>query len=223
MSANNLFDEPHKPGGGRAYEVAATYAYTDEAGEPLFYAERRYPKGFRQYRIENGRKVWDLEGVRRVLYRLPRVIEAVRNGETVYIAEGEKDVHAFEAAGVTATCNPMGAGSWRPEYSGILAGAEVVIVADADKSGRAHARKVAASLTGKAASVTVVEAAEGNDAADHLAAGHGLADFRPVQPETDTPDEPVSENSDPLTSENDSSDGPDGPEYDLRDGAWLDG
>jgi DNA primase len=97
------------------------------------------------------------------------VIEAVRNGETVYVAEGEKDVHAIEAAGGVATCNPMGAGKWRPEYGDVLKGATVIVVADKDPAGFAHAAAVRADLTGKAASVTVVEAAEGKDAANHLA------------------------------------------------------
>ena len=43
-------------------------------------------------------------------------------------------------------------------------------------------------------------------------------------PETDTPDEPVSENTATLTSDNDTSNGSDsGIKYELRDGAWLDG
>ena len=179
LSWADLCDEPRQAN-GRAYEVAATYAYTDEAGAELFYAERRMPKGFRQYRVVNGRKVWKLGGVRLVLYRLPRVIGAVKNGETIYVAEGEKDVHAIEAAGGVATCNPMGAGKWRPEFGDVLKGATVIVVADKDDAGYIHAAAVKADLAGKAASVTVVEPAEGNDAADHLAAGRGLADFRPL-------------------------------------------
>jgi hypothetical protein len=176
LSAADLLDEP-RARNGRGYEVTATYCYTDEAGVPQFYAERRTPKDFRQYHVVNGRKVWNLSGVRRVLYQLPKVTAAVAAGQAVWIAEGEKDVLALEAAGVTATCNPMGAGKWRDEYAGPLAGADVVIVADRDDAGRAHAAAVARSLAGKAASVRVVEAAEGKDAADHLAAGHGLDEF----------------------------------------------
>jgi RecA-family ATPase len=53
----------------------------------------------------------------------------------------------------------------------------VVIVADADKPGRAHARQVAASLEGIAGAVEIVEAAAGKDAADHLAAGKTVGQF----------------------------------------------
>ena len=178
---DDLRDEPRQPGGSRGYQVVATYEYTAEDGSPLFYVERRHPKGFRQYRMVNGRRVWGLGGARRVLYRLPAVIEAARAGQTVYVVEGEKDVHAVEAAGGAATCNLMGAsGTWTAEHSAVLAGADVIIVADRDEPGRRHAADVAASLAGSAASVTTVEAAEGKDAADHLAAGHGLDEFRPV-------------------------------------------
>ena len=81
--------------------------------------------------------------------------------------------------GGIATCNPGGAGNWRDAYSKHLAGfAEVIIIADKDEAGRKHAAKVAASLTKAGVpKFRIVEAAEGKDAADHLAKGHGLHDF----------------------------------------------
>ncbi|MGZ4373060.1 MAG: toprim domain-containing protein, partial [Gaiellaceae bacterium] len=119
-----------------------------------------------------------------MLYWLPRVLEAVAADETVYVVEGEKDVHALERAGVVATTNAMGAGKWRKEYAKTLRGADVVIIADGDTAGREHAAKVAASLDDVARSVLIVEAAEGKDAADHLGAGHTVDEFVPCsQPE----------------------------------------
>ena len=112
--------------------------------------------------------------MRRVPYRLPRVIETAKAGGTIYVVEGEKDVHAIEAAGAVATCNPMGAGKWRDEYSAALAGAHVIIVADDDEPGRKHAAAVHAALLATAASVGVVLPAQGNDASDHLRAGKRL-------------------------------------------------
>ena len=53
----------------------------------------------------------------RVLYRLPGVVAGLAGGRTVFVAEGEKDVDALVAAGECATCNPMGAGKWRPEHA----------------------------------------------------------------------------------------------------------
>jgi 5S rRNA maturation endonuclease (ribonuclease M5) len=169
-------------------EAIAIYDYRDEAGKLLFQACRTAGKKFSQRvpdaTCKSGWR-WSLEGTRRVLYRLPKVIEAVRNGELIYICEGEKDVHAVEAAGMTATCNPMGAGKWREEYTEFLRDATVIIIADRDKPGQAHARQIATSLQDVAAAVEIAEAAgegtEGGDkikdAADHLAAGHSLRDL----------------------------------------------
>ena len=181
-SAADLYDEPPAP--RRDDGVIATYTYTDEHGAALFYVERRLGKQFRQYHVAaGGDKVWNLNGVRRVPYRLPELLGAVRSGETVYVVEGEKDVHAIEAAGGVATCNPGGAGKWRAEYAGHFAGiAKVIVVADRDEPGRAHAVQVAGSLRAVADEVEVVEAATGKDASDHLAAGFGLGDFRPAAP-----------------------------------------
>ena len=167
-----------KNGNGRRL-IVATYDYTDEHGTLLFQVCRRDDKQFPQRRPDgNGGWVWGLGNVRRVLYRLPQVLEASAAGLPVYVVEGEKDVHAIERVGAVATCNPMGAGKWRSEYADSLAGARVVIVADRDDAGVAHARAVAATLP--AATTAIVQAAEGKDAHDHLAAGHGLDDFQPL-------------------------------------------
>jgi 5S rRNA maturation endonuclease (ribonuclease M5) len=173
----------HAPAGDDwtpAGPAIATYPYTDPAGEVQFGVCRTADKQFRQWRPDPAKphgRAWSVKGVKLVLYRLPKVIAAVDAGETIFVVEGEKDVHALEDAGVTATCNPMGAGKWRATYSKTLAGASVVIVADNDKPGIAHARKVAESLDGVAASVRLARAREGKDVGDHLAAGYGVDDF----------------------------------------------
>lgn len=166
----DLFAE--EPSGNGKREIVATYDYVDERGELLYQVVRFTPKDFRQRRPDGaGGWTWKVAGTRRVLYRLQQVLFTAAIGGTVYVVEGEKDVHALEAAGVVATTSPAGAGKWRPEYSEALTGAHVVVVADRDDPGRQHALQVAASLEGKAQSVRILEAAVGKDAADHLAAG----------------------------------------------------
>lgn len=141
------------------------YQYTDEYGN-LLYEVLRIPQGagktFRQRR-PSGDPVrpweWKLEGVRRVLYRLPQIIAAVRNGETIWIPEGEKDVRTLvERAKLNATTNAQGAGKWLPEYTSTLAGAEVILIADADEPGRAHARAVREHLIEAGCRVAIKEA-----------------------------------------------------------------
>lgn len=170
-------------------EAVAVYDYRDEAGELLFQVCRTADKQFPQRVPDATRKSgwrWTLGDTRRVLYRLPKIIEAAKDGEIIYVCEGEKDVHALERVGVTATCNPGGAGKWRPEYAGFLRDVIVTVIADTDKPGRAHARAVAASLEGVARGVEIVEPAAGKDAADHLAAGKTVAEFLVTKDAADT-------------------------------------
>ncbi len=184
LTKADLFDDPpEKRNGSDRRDIVATYDYTDEHGQLLFQVVRMVPKTFRQRRRDPaGEWQWNIADTRRVLYRLPRVVEAVQRGHTIYVVEGEKDVHAIEAAGGTATCNPGGAGKWRDEYSRALAGANVVIVADNDAPGLQHAHQVEASLLGVRANVRIVTARAGKDAADHLSAGHTLEDFAAYPP-----------------------------------------
>lgn len=173
----------------------AKYEYTDERGGVLFVKERGEPKTFRVYRpLTGGRRQYrDVFGgtkpPRRVLYRLPAVVKAIAEDCPVYLVEGEKDVASAERAGVTATCNYEGAAKsdqrpkWRPEYGDMLKGAHVVIVADNDDAGRAHAAAAYADLKRKAASVRVVRGLVDKDKADltdHLAAGHSIDALVPL-------------------------------------------
>lgn len=175
---------PHGP-------AVAVYDYRDAGGVTLFQVLRTADKQFPQRRPDRTAKTgwrWNLGDVQRVLYRLPELIQAINNGEHVWICEGEKDVEALRKAGRAATCNPGGAGKWRDEFSPTLAGVNVTIVADKDAPGQAHARRVAESLDGFAESVRIVEAADPyKDAAAHLHAGLSLDDFATTSGETAEP------------------------------------
>jgi len=175
--------------------AVAEYTYVDEADRHLFTVCRTADKLFPCWRPDSGSKTgkrWKLTETRRVLYHLPEVLRAIESGDTIYICEGEKDADALRAVGVTATCNPHGAGKWRSEYAATLQGASVVIVVDKDVPGRQHGASVLASVEPLAGSVRVVEAAVGKDAADHLAAAHGVDDFVTVELATTEVDAAVS-------------------------------
>lgn len=137
-------------------EIVATYPYHSAQGELLFEVVKFEPKGFAQRRIHKGEYVWNLKGVKRVLYRLPEVITGISNNQTIYVVEGEKDVDNLRKLGFVATTNPMGAGKWRNTYSEALRGADVVIMPDNDDPGRAHAEGVAKGLYPVAARVRVL-------------------------------------------------------------------
>ena len=152
----------------------AVYDYRDDKGELLFQVVRLRGKKFRQRRPDgNGRWIWKLEGVRRVLYRLPDLLNS--DHAPVHIVEGEKDADNLASLGLTATTNPNGAGKWRDEYSEFLRGRDVVILPDNDNPGLKHAEQVARSLTGIATSVKVVrlpDLPEKGDVSDWFMAGH---------------------------------------------------
>jgi hypothetical protein len=155
-------------------KIVAVYPYVDESGKLLFEVVRFDPKDFVQRRPDgNGGWVWNLNGVRRVLYRLPDVLKAVQSGRIIFIVEGEKDADALGGLGLVATTNPHGAGKWREEYSQALKGAHVAIIPDRDDAGRRHAESVARSLWGKAKTIKVVElSGDGvKDVSDWLRAG----------------------------------------------------
>ena len=163
-----------------ALPIIAKYRYVDESGAWLYTVGRTGRKDFPVWRPDADAETgiaWGLGDSRRVLYNLAEVMRAVGAGEPVWITEGEKDADALRRAGVAATCNPHGAGKWRDDYTESLRGALVTIVADKDEPGRKHARQVADSLQGVARQVFIVEAKEGKDAADHLAAGYGVDQF----------------------------------------------
>ena len=166
----DLFDD----NGNGHRDEEAVYRYVAEDGKPLFEVVRFEGKRFAQ-RTPDGR--WGLNGARRVLYRLPRVLEAVRKGERIYIPEGEKDVHALERLGLTATTNPGGAGKWRSEYSDVLRGAKVTVIADRDEAGYDHARQVATALQSVVSELEVVESTRGKDVSDHLTAQGTIAEL----------------------------------------------
>ena len=197
-----LHDQGHIPkaerGGSAPKRQVAAYDYTSADGELLFQVVRFEPKDFRPRRPDGqGGWHWNMQGVRRVLYRLPKVLAEVEAGRPVYIAEGEKAADAVAALGVAATCSPGGAGKWRAEYGAALAGAHVVVLSDNDPQattpegeprwhpdgrpvlpGQDHAADVAKHLQSVAASVRVVMLPGlplKGDVADWIAAGGTLA------------------------------------------------
>ncbi|WP_344030638.1 hypothetical protein [Pseudonocardia kongjuensis] len=198
--------KPRTRRGKARRQLVETYGYCDEHGRLIYEVSRWVPKEFTVRVVDSaGRRQprWPVKA-RRVLYRLPSVLAAVAAGRPVWLVEGEKDADALAEAGVTATCNAGGAAAngaeqdrWLPQYTESLRGAHVVIVMDRDddpeQPGRQHATHLFNQLAPVAASVSVVQAAEGKDAADHLAAGRSIEEFERVELNTAEPVAPEPE------------------------------
>mgnify|MGYP007071600386 CR=1 FL=1 len=189
LDYEDLYDEERRPAQQKS-QIVKTYDYTDAAGTLLFQVVRMEPKSFRQRQPDGrGGWVWNLKAVAsKPLYRLPAVLEAVRDGHDIWICEGEKDAERVQVdlpKGAVATTISGGAGKWRDEHTASLHDAFVTIVADNDGPGRAHAELVANALHGIALQCETVVPASGKDASDHFAAGHGIGDFVPYEPDAE--------------------------------------
>ena len=182
MSKADLFVNPNGSAPKRTSQrkIAATYDYCDTFGVLLFQVVRYSDKSFLQRRPDDkGGWIWNLEGVERVLYRLPELTRAPDHA-MVYPCEGEKDVDRLTAEGMIATCNSGGAGKAGLTDLTPLHGRHVTVIADNDEPGRKHAQDVARRLHGKAASVRIVELPglpEHGDVSDWLDAGNDPEDL----------------------------------------------
>ena len=143
--------------GGHPRKVVRTYPYVNEQGTLLFEVVRYEPKGFSTRRP--AKWMWTLDGTPRVLYRLPDVIAA----KEVLVVEGEKDCETARSWGLVATSNPEGGGKWKAEYVQFFRNKKVLIVGDADETGRKHARQVAGSLVPVADAVKLIELSGAKD------------------------------------------------------------
>lgn len=90
-------------------------------------------------------------GLTRVLYKLPEAKQAAKNGELLFIVEGEKDCDTLFAQGLIATTSDSGGGThgqskWPIACNAHLKGADIYVIPDNDESGREHAQGVALAL-----------------------------------------------------------------------------
>jgi hypothetical protein len=164
MTKSDLYDEPR----------GATYVYEVTPGQILRTAHRTPEKKFWQSGDTQSQPI---------LYRLPQVTQAVAAGRTIYLVEGEKDVHALESIGLVATTAPMGADNFHKVDVSPLNGAKIIAIVDDDAAGEKWAQQVVAALQAKVESLTFMKAQPpGKDAADHIAGGHTLAELVPWRP-----------------------------------------
>jgi 5S rRNA maturation endonuclease (ribonuclease M5) len=174
------------PEGRPTYQVVR-YEMQDPA-HPAFGEKQFMQRAYLPDHPEAGKKgcpegyVWgrSKHGIRSLWYRLPRVLNAVSNGELVFIVEGEKDVHTLEQFGLTATCSSGGAQKglgkrWRQEMSDVLKGAQVVCLPDNDEAGQRFMEAVSEKLLTVACSVKLLflsGVSEKGDVTDWVEAGH---------------------------------------------------
>jgi hypothetical protein len=173
MGAEHLFES-------QATKPVAIYPYVDAQGTLLFEKLRYQPKRFVQRRpLPKGGYEYRLGAVEKPLYRLPEVLKA----DSIIVVEGEKDadrVASLKLQSVAATTNFDGAGKWKDKDAVFFAGKKAVVFPDNDDVGRAHAERVAESVSKHAAGVRVIQLpglAEHGDISDWLDRGHTAAEL----------------------------------------------
>ena len=143
-----------KTGDSGKKHISDIYDYVDLDGL-LKYQTVKYDlpiKDFRQRRPdpsgEPGEYIWNMEGVKRILYRLPELVKAVEDGVSIFVAEGEKDVDNLIDLGLRATSSVGGAEKWRLTDTSILHNSKVFVIPDKDpikrgkQAGYAHAKMI---------------------------------------------------------------------------------
>lgn len=162
-------------------KLVKTYQYLDEDGNLLFEKVRYIfddgKKSFGHRRPDPnspGQYIYNLDDTRKVLYQLPKLLEAIANNEDVWLVEGEKDADTMlEVFGIPATTMTNGANSWTPEYTLTLASASgVTIIADNDDVGKKHAITVRDEIIAAGGKATVYISNYCKDISDHVAAGY---------------------------------------------------
>lgn len=164
----------------RQKRIVAAYDYTDESRNLLFQKVRYEPKDFRcRVKNSNGGWSWKMNGVRRVLYNLPAVIES----SVIFVCEGEKDCDLLVWHGFAATCNYDGAGKWSPDYNQYFRNKVVYILPDNDDPGRKHAANVFHQIRDIAAKCRIVKLPalpDKGDVSDFFVSGGTVEQFNDV-------------------------------------------
>lgn len=164
------------------------YHYKDEQGNILYWKVRLEPgcngksKSFYcERKLASGQTVKNLEGCRKVLYRLPELIQGISKGMRIYLVEGEKDADRLHQDGCIATTT-TGALFWKDEYSKILSEADVVILYDADNAGHKRRDLLCDKLFSKVKRLRVVDLpgmeyseSHGKDVSDWLQEGNTIS------------------------------------------------
>lgn len=175
MDMKDLFVDNNQYSYYKKTKIIATYKYYDEKGNFLYATEKKLEndgkKSFQFFHLKENKKVYNLKDVRRVLYRLPELIQGIEQSDQIFICEGEKDVDTLMNLGLLATTNPMGAEHWLTEFNYLFDNKDIIIMQDNDEAGQKRTKKLIAELQNIAKSIKVIvfnELPKGSDVTDWI-------------------------------------------------------
>ena len=132
---------------------------------------------------ENGQIVQNLQGCRRVLYRLPELLKGIAEGKTIYLVEGEKDADKLAANGLVATTS-LESLKWSEDFSAVFKEADVALLYDMDDTGLKRKELISKSLLNSVKRIRIIDLpgleyqeSHGPDVSDWLMQGHTIADL----------------------------------------------
>lgn len=114
--------------------IESVYNYTDENGKYIYSKVRFVDKDMLIGTVREDNFVYGRDGKKKTLYNLVNTLKAIRNGYSVYITEGEKDVETLKKLGLTA-CTAGGVNDWCKDFAPYFTGATVYILPDNDTPG----------------------------------------------------------------------------------------
>lgn len=166
-------------------KIEAVYNYVSSVtGSYVFTKIRLEGKKILYGILENNRFFYGLRGQSRkelkaVYGSLEAIRKAIKEGEPIFIPEGEKDVNTLIKKGYAAfSCG--GANDWNKNVSELCNGAEVIILADNDDPGKKLAATIEKDLKGISKSVKIIVPMPDTpkaDITDYFEAGHSKEEF----------------------------------------------
>ena len=117
-------------------------------------------KDFLAYAKDNSEWSFGIKAARHVIYKLPKVLDGIKNDKTIFFVEGEKCVDEIFKLGLIGTTTAFGArgfSSYSADYVTSLTGANIVILPDNDESGKAYAKDVLSVIKNVVKSVKIIE------------------------------------------------------------------
>ncbi|WP_221400492.1 phage/plasmid primase, P4 family [Clostridium perfringens] len=203
-------------------DIEAIYKFYDENGDLAYEKIRKKGKKFLHRRYIDGETVWGMEegiytetfpgskswsikerpgakkayypGQEQLLYNLPNVIKGIKEEQTIFITEGEKDSDSLITRGLIATTTSIGATKgdlgkkWPSRFNSFFKGANVVLLPDNDEPGKRFMEHIAIELKNIANNIKIVELpdlSKKEDITDWLEYGNDIYDLQALVKRTD--------------------------------------
>lgn len=170
LSASDIFyDNENRKSGWKAYvearekrKIEAVYNYVScSDGSYAFTKLRLQGKRIIYGMLQNDRFTYGLprnrprKSMRAIYGSLEALNKAIKNGDSIFIPEGEKDVITLESNGYTAFTYG-GCSDWQRDFAGLVRGANLIILADNDQAGQKVAEQILSDVQGVAKCAKII-------------------------------------------------------------------